>query len=107
MRKGIDYGQRDSTPMQALRASIPNWIGVPDHEPFEFIYTNWRGETRRRRAYPVAFRFGSNQWRQKPQYLMTAIDADTREEREFAMNDMRPVSGIDAEAQNAVEGQTP
>lgn len=50
-------------------------------------YTNWRGERRTRRIFPLDLRFGVSEWHKTPQWLLRAIDVDRGDgsEREFAM----------------------
>lgn len=48
-------------------------------------YTNHRGERAPRTIRPIGLRFGSSDWRQKPQWLLAAVDVEKQEPREFAM----------------------
>jgi len=57
--------------------------------PLGFSYTNHRGMTRRRRAFPIHVYFGSTEWHTVPQWLMEAVDLDKGAIRIFAMDDMR------------------
>ena len=50
-------------------------------------YTNWRGETRERRIVPVSIRWGSTDWHPQSQWLLTALDVEKGQEREFALAD--------------------
>lgn len=61
---------------------------VTDRVQIEFTYKNWRGETGRRRAEPRSIRFGTSPYHTEPQWLMSAIDLDKGQLREFAMRDM-------------------
>lgn len=54
----------------------------------EFTYTNWRGETSKRRVLPVRFWFGSTKWHKERQRMMTAFDLDKGEMRDFAVDDI-------------------
>lgn len=55
-------------------------------------YTNHKGQRNPERpVYPMAIRFGSSQWHQKPQWLMQGVDMAKAEKREFAMADMHDV----------------
>jgi predicted DNA-binding transcriptional regulator YafY len=51
-------------------------------------YTNWRGERRTRTINPECIRFASSQWHTEEQWLLSASDCDTNEDREFAMKDI-------------------
>lgn len=59
-----------------------------ERHPMRFVYTNWRGETSERRAFPISVRWGNTEWHPAPCWLMKAFDADKNAEREFAMLDM-------------------
>jgi hypothetical protein len=50
-------------------------------------YTNWRGETSRRRIIPKSVRYGSTEWHPEPQWLLLAWDDDKQADREFALKD--------------------
>jgi hypothetical protein len=50
-------------------------------------YLNWRGEMRERRVLPhSAFRFGTTEWHDTPQWLFQATDLEDGKLKEFAMN---------------------
>lgn len=51
------------------------------------MYKNYRGETRSRRIIPLGVRHGATPWHKKPQWLLDAIDDDTKETRSFALQD--------------------
>lgn len=63
-------------------------LAAPD---MRFIYKNWRGETRERQVRPKGFDYGSNEWHPEPQWFLVGIDAETGEERYFAMKDIKRV----------------
>lgn len=48
-------------------------------------YTNWEGERRHRLIRPIEIIFGSNNWHQVPQWLLSAVDVETNQLRTFAM----------------------
>ncbi len=52
---------------------------------FEFIYTNWRGETSTRRARPVGVWFGISEYHPEPQWFLKAFDYDKKAVRDFAL----------------------
>lgn len=56
-----------------------------------FDYTNYKGETAKRRAVPMSVRFGTSQWHAEPQWLLMAVDGDKSAMREFAVADMKNV----------------
>jgi len=57
-----------------------------------FDYVNWRGERAMRTATgPYALRFGTSQHHLEPQYLLSAIDLDRGQPREYALADMIPL----------------
>lgn len=57
-------------------------------QPLDLIYTNYRGETARRRIVPTGqLRFGTSEWHRTPGWLLEARDADKDALREFALAD--------------------
>lgn len=54
-----------------------------------FVYTNWRGETERRRVRLLGLRRGSTEWHPEPQLLLRAFCLDRQKEREFALSGIR------------------
>lgn len=66
--------------MSVLYPSVPNKV----------IYTNWRGETRERVINPIKYWFGKTEFHPKPQWFVKAIDLEKNEERDFALNELRP-----------------
>jgi hypothetical protein len=58
-----------------------------------FAYINYRCETSDRRVRPLSIRFGTSHGHKQPQWLMTALDLDKNELREFAMEEMYEVDG--------------
>ena len=55
--------------------------------PVTLTYTNWRGEKTQRTIVPRRVWFGSNDWHPNPQWLLTALDTEKGEERDFALKD--------------------
>ncbi len=55
-----------------------------------FRYCNWRGETALRRATPIELVYGATEWHPEPQWLVKAIDVDSKSLRLFALKDMGP-----------------
>lgn len=53
-----------------------------------FTYTNWRGETSRRKVRPVSIWFGSTEWHPEEQWFIRGTDVEKGEERDFALVDM-------------------
>lgn len=49
-------------------------------------YTNWRGERRVRTIRPIGVSFGHNQWHEKPQWLLQALDVEDGKVKTFAMS---------------------
>lgn len=54
----------------------------------EFGYTNWRGESARRRVYPLLVYRGETKWHTGEGWLLEAIDAEKGEARTFALKDV-------------------
>ena len=60
-----------------------------------FEYVNWRGERASRRAVgPYSIRYGTSEYHQEPQFLLTAIDLDRGQPREYALRDIVPTNLI-------------
>ena len=51
----------------------------------EILYTNYRGETGRRKIVPSSLRFGSTEFHPEPQWLLEAFDLEKQAARTFAM----------------------
>ena len=57
-------------------------------EIVRIVYTNWRNEKGERLVHPKKIWFGSTEWHKEPQWLMTAMDVEKNEMRDFAMKDI-------------------
>lgn len=61
----------------------------------EFTYTNWRGETAKRRAVFKHLFYGTTEWHSEPQWFVEATDlgrpSDMPKTRQFALRDMKDV----------------
>lgn len=64
-------------------------VGVDTATAIEILYTNYRGETSRRRVVPSSLRYGSTEYHPEPQWLLDAFDLEKRAERTFAMRDVQ------------------
>jgi hypothetical protein len=63
----------------------------------EFVYLNWRGETRVRRVRPGGIRFMETPHHPEMQWILRAVDLDKGEMRSFALRDCDfTSSGIEA-----------
>jgi predicted DNA-binding transcriptional regulator YafY len=58
-------------------------------QAIEILYTNYRGETARRRVVPSSLRYGATEYHPEPQWLLDAFDVEKQAERTFAMRDVR------------------
>ena len=56
-------------------------------KPVTMTYTNYRGETSVRNVTPITIDFGTSEWHQDPQWLMSAYDNNKGVHREFALRD--------------------
>lgn len=52
--------------------------------PVEFVYENWEGEIRVRKAVPLRLIYGSNKWHKDDQWMLEAMDIESGEPRTFA-----------------------
>lgn len=55
-------------------------------------YRNWQGVTSERRIQVTEIYYGATTYHPTPQWLLRAWDLDKREERTFALADMRPAA---------------
>lgn len=51
-------------------------------------YTNWRGERRMRKIRPLNIVFRASSWHPQNQWLLSAIDLEDGEVKEFALKDI-------------------
>ncbi|MCX7610253.1 MAG: hypothetical protein N2043_01525 [Ignavibacterium sp.] len=65
-----------------------------------FTYTNWRGETSKRKAIVQEFVFGSNQWHKEPQFMIKGFDLDKASVRMFATKDISELKVIERKTQS-------
>jgi len=56
-----------------------------------FIYTNWKGVERERRATMLNLFWGSNEWHKEPQWLIEGWDAEKKARRTYALKDITNV----------------
>ncbi len=55
----------------------------------EILYTNYRGETARRKIVPSSIWFGATEWHPAKQWLLEAFDVEKQATRTFAMHDIQ------------------
>jgi hypothetical protein len=80
----------------AILSALPVAPVVDEAAPIAVVYyTNWRGETSRRRIIPKSVRYGSTEWHPEPQWLMLAWDDDKQADREFALKDFGARAVVD------------
>lgn len=53
------------------------------------VYTNYKGITSIRQIIPKEILFGHNEWHAEDQWLMIAYDIQKRDERTFALKDIK------------------
>jgi hypothetical protein len=53
------------------------------------IYTNYRNETAERKIIPKKIWFGATEWHPEEQWLLDALDVAKKEDRSFAMKDIK------------------
>lgn len=80
---------------EAVMVNAPNGKSAPIQDaynpakPLIADYTNWRGETRQRSILPRSLRYGATEWHKEPQWLLKAMDTESKEEREFTLKDFK------------------
>jgi hypothetical protein len=67
--------------------------GMPAPE-VEFTYTNWKGETKQRRAVFTLLQWGSNEWHKEPQLLVYGYDLDKKAPRTYALRDISDIKPL-------------
>ncbi len=65
-----------------------------DSKVVEILYTNYKGETTRRRVLPEKIWFGSTEWHKEEQWLLDAHDINKNALRNFAMKDIQEWNNI-------------
>lgn len=60
----------------------------------EFAYTNWKGETRQRKAIFFRMFRGSNEWHPEAQWLVSGLDLEKDAMRTFALKDITDIKRI-------------
>lgn len=64
--------------------------------PLVITYKNWRGEISERRLSPIRMGFFSTRWHPEPQWMLTAMDLDKGEVRDFALADFGAAPDLQA-----------
>ncbi len=54
-----------------------------------FVYTNWKGETGKRRVLPIQLFWGVSEYHPTPQWLLHAYDLDKNDWRTFALTGIK------------------
>lgn len=63
-------------------------------EEISFTYTNWKGETKERRAVFTLLQWGCNEWHKEPQLLIYGYDLDKKAPRTYAAKDISNVKRL-------------
>ena len=53
------------------------------------VYTNYKGKTAVRKVLPKEIYFGHTDWHPEDQWLMTAYDIGKKDDRTFAIKDIK------------------
>jgi len=92
-----DAIQVDVRPHQQEKPSPLALIGTGTPAPeVEFTYTNWKGETKQRKAVFTTLFWGSNEWHKDPQLLIYGYDLDKKAPRTYAVKDISNLTPINA-----------
>ena len=81
--KSATQGDTVSAPVEPLQSGAgasPGDIAID--------YTNWRGERSMRKIRPMTIWFGSTDWHQDEQWLLSAYDYQKAGRRDFALRDI-------------------
>jgi hypothetical protein len=68
-----------------------NRMVIQQGTKINFTYTNWRGETSKRRAIVLNLLYGSTEYHPEPQWLLKGFDLDKDAIRIYAIRDMKDV----------------
>jgi len=74
-----------------FRAIVKEGLPMMNEPPMRMRYTNWRGETADRVVLPSRVWFGRTAWHSEPQWLMTALDMESGQVRDFAMSGIQRI----------------
>jgi hypothetical protein len=66
-----------------------NEVTIKVAQAIEILYTNYRGETARRKIIPESLRYGATEFHPEPQWLLDAFDLEKSASRTFAMRDVQ------------------
>jgi len=58
---------------------------------YEFTYTNWKGETKTRKAQFFRLAFGATEYHPEPQFLIHGLDLDKNKTRTYALRDIHDI----------------
>jgi len=57
--------------------------------PVKILYRNYRHEVSWRTISPIRIYYGENKWHKGPQWFLVAFDLNKKEERDFALLDIK------------------
>lgn len=82
--------ESNSFNMKDVPARAPTTLSASESaRVISIIYKNHRGEVSQRKILPVRIWFGESAWHPSPQWLLRAFDLGKREDRDFAIRDIR------------------
>lgn len=61
--------------------------------PQKVMYTNWKGVTRERTIVAKELYLGQTEYHPDEQWILRAVDLEKDEVRDFALADLRPLTG--------------
>jgi predicted DNA-binding transcriptional regulator YafY len=79
--------------MANLTTDQPIKVASDLHKAVSIVYTNYRGETARRRIIPQRVWFGATKWHPDEQWLLDAFDVEKQSARSFALRDIQSYVG--------------
>ena len=62
-------------------------VEAVEADAIQMTYRNYRGEVSRRTISPISIWFGTTDWHPEPGWLLSGIDMDKGERRDFALAD--------------------
>lgn len=75
---------QNSTKDQTLADATPDM-----RKAVSIVYTNYRGETARRKIVPRRLWYGATRWHPDEQWLLDAFDIEKASARSFALRDIK------------------
>jgi len=97
---GVEMSEAEAPqPVDLSPDTPPQWdpgklLSFGESQQVTFTYTNWKGETKQRRAVMQSLYWGSNDYHKESQWLVEGYDMDKEAVRTYALRDISDVRPI-------------